>query len=102
MKEYDLFVPLNYNDGSPVEQEKLSDLRETLLTRFDGLTYFPQANEGYWKMGDVTYKDEIVIFRVLCSDDISVRQFFEQLKEQLKEDLEQEEILIVERDADVI
>ena len=36
------FVPLNYNDGSPVEAEKFQDLQKVLLDRFEGVTFFPQ------------------------------------------------------------
>src|SRR5437016_2194582 len=65
VKEYDLFVPLFYNDGEPVEQRKIEGIGEQLLKQFTGLTFFPQANQGYWMMGDVTYRDQVVIFRVL-------------------------------------
>jgi hypothetical protein len=34
VKEYDLYVPLNYNDGSPIERRKLLRLRERLLAQF--------------------------------------------------------------------
>lgn len=102
MKEYDIFLPLRYNDGKPVELIKFRDLRERLLSQYEGLTYFPQANQGFWKLGDVTYRDEIVIFRVLASDSRRARRFLRNLKEQLKAEFVQEEILIVERDVDTL
>jgi hypothetical protein len=46
-----------------------------------------------------TYRDAIVIYRVLMSDAQEARQFLSALKEPLKEQLQQEEILIVERDV---
>src|SRR3954467_12226812 len=64
VKEYDIFIPLTYNDGKPVEGRKLVRLRERLLEEFGGVTFFPQSNEGFWTFGDVTYRDEIVIYRV--------------------------------------
>ncbi len=102
MKEYDLFVPLNYNDGSPIEPRKLQRVHVRLLEEFDGLTFFPQANEGYWKMSGVTYRDEIVVYRVLTAKVRSARRFFAELKADLKRDLRQEEILIVERDVNTL
>ncbi len=102
MKEYDLFVPLYYNDGSPVEADKLLELKKRLLDQFDGLTYFPQANEGLWRAGGVTYRDEIVIFRILTADEPDARRFLSQLKEHLKKELNQEEILIVEREVETL
>jgi len=77
-------------------------LQEQLLGHFNGVTYFPQANQGIWKLGDVTYRDEIVIIRVLASDVRRSRRLLRRLKEQLKADLSQEEILIVERDVEAL
>lgn len=102
MKEYDLFVPLYYNDGSPVQGETLLELKRRLLDQFDGFTFFPQANEGFWRAGGVTYRDEIVIFRILATDAPEARRFLSELKEDLKRELNQEEILIVERDVETL
>lgn len=99
MKEYDLFVPLYYNDGSPIEPARFQRIQRELLARFEGLTFFPQPNEGFWTMGGVTYRDEIVIYRVLTDKVRSARRFFRQFKEQLKRELRQEDVLIVERDV---
>lgn len=102
MKEYDIYVPLYYNDGSPIEPIVFRNLHRRLLEQFQGLTFFPQPNEGFWKMGDVVYRDEIVIYRVLCSKPRTARRFLQRLKAELKQDLQQEEILIVERDVDAL
>jgi hypothetical protein len=102
VKEYDIFIPLNYNDGTAVEGTKLQSIHKRLLEHFDGLTYFPQPNEGFWKMGGVTYQDEIVIYRGLSSKVRATRRFLTRLKEALKKELKQEEILIVERDVKIL
>ena len=99
MKEYDVFVPLNYNDGSPVEDDVIQHIGERLLERFGGLTLFPQPNKGFWKMGDVTFQVQIVIFRVVTAKVAAARKFLKQLKKELKVSLDQEEILIIERDV---
>ena len=102
MKEYDIFVPLYFNDGSPVEAEKFQELQETLLSQFGGLTFFPQPNKGFWRAAGVTYRDEIVIYRVIGFAAGEARPFLESLKERLKADFAQEEILIVERDVQTL
>jgi hypothetical protein len=102
VKEYDIFVPLRYNDGSPVEAKKLANLQVRLLEFFDGFTFFPQPNEGVWRMGEVTYRDEIVIYRVVTRKARAARGFLRQLKEELKQSLKQEEIFIVGRDVEVL
>lgn len=102
VKEYDLFIPLYYNDGRPVEPQQFQALQQQLLEQFGGLTFFPQPNEGFWTVAGVTYRDAIVIYRVLTSDAQAARRFLSALKERLKEELQQEEILIVERDVETL
>src|SRR5207302_606612 len=68
VKEYDLYIPLAYNDGTPIESRKLVRLRNRLLKQFGGLTFFPQSNEGFWTVAGVTYRDRIVIYRVITGD----------------------------------
>jgi hypothetical protein len=102
VKEYDVFVPLNYNDGKPIEGRKFKAIQMRLLEQFKGLNIFPQANKGFWKMAGLTFRDEIVIYRVLSSNARSSRRFFAELKAELKRDLKQQEILIVEREIQTI
>jgi hypothetical protein len=92
VKEYDLYVPLTYNDRTPIERTKLVRLRNRLLRQFGGLTFFPQQNDGFWTVAGVTYHDAIVIYRVIAGDVRAARRFLRRLKEELKRDLDQEEI----------
>ena len=101
MKEYDVFIPLYYNDGTPIEPAKFQELQRRLLEHFEGLTYFPQANQGFWKFGDITYRDEIVIYRVISHGPQS-REFLMHLKELLKLEFQQHEILIIEREVGLL
>ena len=102
VREYDIFVPLLYNDGTPIEPGKFQRLQTQLLQHFNGLTFFPQSNEGFWRMGNVTYRDEIVIYRVLATRPRIARKFLARLKEDLRKSFRQEEILIVERTVETI
>lgn len=60
MREYEIFVPLKYNDGAAIEAHKLQGIQQALVAAFTGLTFLPQPNQGIWTVGDVTYYDEIV------------------------------------------
>ncbi len=77
-------------------------MQQQLLDQFGGLAFFPQPNEGFWTVAGITYRDAIVIDRVLTSDAQEARQFLSALKERLKEELQQEDILIVERDVETL
>ncbi|HEY3853460.1 MAG TPA: hypothetical protein VGO67_03600 [Verrucomicrobiae bacterium] len=102
MKEYDVFIPLFYNNGKAIEPSKFQVLQSRLLERFDGLTYFPQPNHGFWKFGDITYRDEIVIYRVISQNAIAARRYLSELKEHLKREFDQVEILIIEREVGLL
>src|SRR5688572_17083964 len=102
MREYDLYVPLHYNDGRPIEDEKLAALKRRLVEEFGGLTHFPQENEGLWKVGGFTFRDKIVILRVLASDALEAQTFFADLKREMQQAWAQEDVLIVVRDVSTI
>jgi hypothetical protein len=102
VKEYELYVPLFLNDGTPVSDELIDRLGERLLDEFGGCTFFPQPNKGLWKMGDVVFRDEVVIFRVLTRQVRPARKFFRELKNELLRELQQEAILIVEKDVETL
>ena len=102
MREYDLYVPLHYNDGREIDAEKLTALKRQLVEEFGGLTHFPQENEGLWKVGSHTFRDRIVILRVLAGDSSKADQFFLQLKEEFKAEWEQEDVLIVTRTVSAV
>jgi hypothetical protein len=97
VKEFDVFVPLFYNDGKPVEPSLFQDLQRRLLACFDGLTFFPQPNKGIWKSGDVVYHDEIVIYRVLAEKGGKARRYLSRVKKWMEKAFQQEVVLVIER-----
>jgi hypothetical protein len=102
MKEYDLYVPLYDNNGTPIDPQKLRALKKRLVDQFGGLTHFPQQNEGLWKVGGFTFRDKIVILRVLASDLLQAQTFFADLKREMQQAWAQEDVLIVVRDVSTI
>jgi len=102
VREYELYVPLHYNDGRPLELDKLTALKRRLVGQFGGLTHFPQENEGLWKVGAYTFRDRIVILRVLAADSEKADAFFAQLKADLKNDWGQNDVLIIARDVSAL
>lgn len=97
MTEYDLFVPLFTEDGKAINQKWIRALKKRLFQHFGGVTYFPQRNEGLWRLGRFTFRDKVVIFRVLSNDSLADASFWKHLKGQIKEELKQHEVLIVSR-----
>jgi hypothetical protein len=102
MLEYELYVPLHYNDGRRIDPEKLRALKKRLVDEFGGLTHFQQENEGLWKIGDHTFRDRVEILRVLVSDEAAARKYFTQLKADLTREWEQQDFLIVTRQVSAL
>ncbi len=101
-REYDLYLPLTYNDGTPVEPEKIERLKKRVHDRFGGFTFFPQKSEGVWRVGNVVFREEIVILHVLSDEPKESKAFFLQLKGELMQDLKQNEVLIIMRKVEVL
>lgn len=102
MLEYELYVPLHYNDGRPIDPEKLRALKRRLVDEFGGLTHFRQENEGLWKIGDHTFRDRVEILRVLVNDEAAARKYFTKLKADLTREWEQQDFLIVTRQVSAL
>ena len=102
MREYEIYVPLHNNDGTPILEQRLHRLRAALVEHFGGLTHFPQENEGLWNIGSTTFRDRIVILRVLSTDPAAAEVFLAKVKEEIKRDWQQETVLIVARDVQTL
>src|SRR4051812_27810201 len=102
MLEYELYLPLYYNDGRPIDPQKLKELKRSLVDQFGGLTHFQQQNEGLWKIGEHTFRDRIEILRVLANDEERAQQYFVQLKADLVREWNQQDFLIVTRQVTAV
>lgn len=96
MYRIEIYLPLFYNDGRPIESGKFDITRKELIKKFDGLTAM-QANpdfalEGWWVNQGLTYRDKIVVFRI-DSPELNKR-FWARYKTVLKRRFVQEEIYI--------
>jgi inorganic pyrophosphatase len=102
MLEYELYVPLHHNDGRPVDPNMLRDLKKRLVDEFGGLTHLRQENDGFWKIGEHTFRDRIEILRVLANDSERVHAYFRDLKVYLKREWNQQHFLIVARQVTAV
>jgi hypothetical protein len=99
MKEYEIYLPTAYNDGTPVDPQVVERLKQTLAQAFGGYTHQRSRSEGAWKLGGVVFRDEVTIVRVL--DQGSTRFDMRAFKKEIETALRQESVLIVERDVRV-
>jgi hypothetical protein len=100
MKEYEIYVPTVHNDGIPTDAAEIAGLKRTLTKVFGGYTHLRQHSEGEWRIGGVTFRDEVTILRVL--DDGTANFDMRLLKKTLEKAFKQKSLLIVAREVSVI
>jgi hypothetical protein len=103
-RKYDIYLPLTYNDGRSIEEEKYRFVHNVLFERFGGVTsmmhQFPLR--GVWGDANQIYQDYIVIYTTIdFAPSDETEQFFTDYKERLREEFQQEEILITGHDLTV-
>jgi hypothetical protein len=95
MQEYEIYLPTTLDDGTPVEAAKIQGIKDSLVKAFGGYTHLNQRSEGAWRMGGVTFHDEVTIVRVL--DDGSAHFDMTAFKKSIETALQQEAVLIISR-----
>ncbi len=100
---YEVLLPASYNDGTPIEQGRISLTIYELYMRFGGLTHDIGPMIGYWvaPSGEV-YQDEVARLVIDVPDTPENRDFFVQWKDTLKDRFQQVEIWIVAISLEVI
>ena len=104
MREYRIYLPLKYNDGSVIEADKVRRIKSELVDRFGAVTVSSllAPYQGTWKYGGVEFLDDIITIEVVASDDRATKKFFKDFKERLKRELRQIDILITTHGIQVI
>ena len=104
MRKYDIYLPLRYNTGKPIEPTKISKICDELAETFGAITVSPLSapHQGRWKYGGVEYIDDIIKIEVVTTRDRQTKKFFIEFKERLKTSLRQIDILITTHGIQVI
>lgn len=95
--EFDLYVPVTRGDGKKYSARLLAGYKQEIIQAFGGITDFKHRSAGEWRIGPVTFHDQIMLWRVLSMDTRQGRRFFRELKKRMEHELQQETVLIVER-----
>lgn len=91
---YEILLPLQYNDGTPVEPEKFQETRRELIAKFGAMSMEPGSILGFWTYQGKEYEDELLRIILDVEDTSSIQNFFLKYKEILKERFDQVDIWI--------
>jgi len=99
VRSIEVYLPLDYNDGRSIPEQKYISLQQELLPRFGGVTstqrLFPL--HGLWQSEAQIFQDRVVVFTVMdfrFKNQFESLRFLERLKTRLKKKFDQLEILI--------
>ena len=83
MREYKIYLPLKYNDGQDIEEDKLRKIKAELVEAFGAITVssVTAPYQGTWKYGGVAYLDDIIKIEVVATNDRATKKFFKDFKE---------------------
>src|SRR5216684_100416 len=98
MRQYEIHLPLSYDDGEPIEQEKIKRVRDELVNVFGSFTV---PDRKTWKYDGVRCV-EILRLEIVTTDDKVPKKFLKDFKERLKETFRQIDILITTDGIQVI
>jgi hypothetical protein len=90
MRNYDIHLPLSYEDGKPIEREKIKRACDDLVTAFGS---FAVPRRKAWKY-DGARSVEIMRVEILTAEDKIPKKLLKHFKERLKDSFRQTDILI--------
>ena len=100
MQEFEVYLPMTMNDGSPVDPGTIQRYKDILAGAFGGYTHLNHRSDGVWRIGGVTFHDEVTIVRVL--DDGSADFDMSAFKKSMEQELRQAAVLIIVRQVEKV
>jgi hypothetical protein len=101
-RRYEMLLPLRYNDGQPIEDEKLYQTREELIARFDAISFMPGTVQGIWVHEGTRYEDELLRIVIDVEDIPENNTFLVTFKATLCERFQQIEIYIASYPVEIL
>lgn len=100
-RRFEVLLPLQFNDGSPVPSEWLADAVLEVVGRFGAASYETQKVEGHWRHEGTLYRDDLVRLVVDVPDQPENREWMKDFKKRWKARLEQIELWMVSHPIDL-
>jgi hypothetical protein len=75
-ERYEILLPLNYNDDTPIEPEKFQETRRALVEHFGALPMDAPVIAGLWVSGGREYRDKLLRFVIDAEATADTDAFF--------------------------
>ena len=101
-RRYEMLLPLTFNDGRAVPEDRFYQTRIDLIAHFGSLTLEPSHIRGTWTHQGAQYEDELMRFTIDVDDTPENLQFFLDFKAMLLERFEQIDIYLASYPVDIL
>ncbi len=101
-KRFEILLPLQHNDGSPVDATLVNQTWKELVARFQAVTVEPSPLRGVWNHEGREFEDTLIRIVVVTEDSPEVRAFFASFKDTLKVRFEQLDIWITAHPIEIL
>ena len=95
LRQYEILLPLQFNDKREVPAAWLAEATQEIVAQFGGASYEPQTIEGYWRDGEVLYRDRLVKLVVAVPDTAANRAWLRAYKTRWQQKLAQTELWVI-------
>ncbi len=102
MIRFEILLPLFYNSGQPIEQEKFVQTDDELVRQFGAVSTDSVTVRGLWRYQSTLYHDQLLRARVDVDDCAENFQAMRDLKETWKARFEQLDIWITAHRIEVV
>jgi len=102
LKRFEILLPLNYNDGGPIEPAKFLVTHREILEAFGATTIDSIQALGTWVYRGTLYQDRLLRIRIDSPNAEDAIAFMRTYKEILKTRFRQIDIWIAAHDIEII
>jgi hypothetical protein len=94
-RRYEVMLPLQFNDGSPIPDDWHTEAVLDITERFGASSFQRQAIEGRWLHSGTLYRDNLAKVVVDVPDLVKNRRWMKDFKKRWKERFQQLELWLV-------
>ena len=107
MKLYRIFIPKTFDTKTKIQSKKIQNIAEQIQARFGGYSLDPFAHlpvvQGSWQGSDgLKYEEFHFLLELFVEDTFENKKWISAYKEMIRQDLKQQEIFILEINAEVV
>ncbi|MGD9561412.1 MAG: hypothetical protein AB7F88_03175 [Pyrinomonadaceae bacterium] len=101
LRRFEILIPLQFNDGSDISDDFISDAILEIVDEFGALSYYHNSVQGRWTSEGIAYHDRNSKIVIDIPDTPENIQWMRDYKARWKEKLDQLDLWLVSYEIDV-